>query len=428
LRAPGNAVCTRCHLPSRYDSESHHHHSAGSKAAACTSCHMPQRVYMVVDERADHSIRVPRPDLSVAIGTPNACNQCHNDQTAEWAAEIIGRWRGAEAAPSAHFGETLHAARGGAADATDRLLALAADREQPGIARATALEHLYNQARPQDRLTLQRLLADDDALVRRAAAGALEQSDLALRAELLLPVLEDPARTVRIEAARLLAPLLQYDLPQPTQSRLMAVLKEYTHAQAVNADRPESHLNLGNLALALGNLRAAEEAYRTALRLQPGFAPAYVNLADLFRQQNREDQAEALLRKGLANVPDAPDVHHALGLLLVRDQRLDEALVALRQATELAVDQPRYAYVYALALKEKGEPEKAITTLETTRRSHPGDREVLSALTTLYLEQGDREAARQAVEDLKVRYPHDPEVKSLWEQVTETSERSGSAQ
>src|SRR5205807_5929242 len=33
--------------------------------------------YMDVDPRRDHSFRVPRPDLSVRLGTPNACTRCH---------------------------------------------------------------------------------------------------------------------------------------------------------------------------------------------------------------------------------------------------------------------------------------------------------------------------------------------------------------
>ena len=418
LLAPGNGVCARCHFPAQYDTEAHHHHPADSQGASCTNCHMPQRVYMVVDERADHSLRVPRPDLSLAMGTPNACNQCHQDRPAEWAAQTTRRWRGSNAAVSVHFGETLDAPRRGAVDATDQLLALAADPNQPGIARATALERRYNQARSRDRLTIERLLADEDALVRRAAAGSLEQTGLALRAKLLLPLVDDPARTVRIEVARLVAPLLQHGLPEPDRRRLMAALKEYTHAQAVNADRPESHLNLGNLALALGNLRAAEEAYRTALRLQPSFAPAYVNLADLFRQQGREDEGEVLLRKGIADVHEPADLHHALGLLLVRERRLDDALAPLHRATELDPEQPRYAYVYALALRQKGEPEKAITALEAARGRHPGDREVLSALTTLYLERRDHEAAIEAAADLKARYPDDPHVEALWKQAS----------
>ncbi len=32
---------------------------------------------MEVDPRRDHSIRIPRPDLSMALGTPNACTRCH---------------------------------------------------------------------------------------------------------------------------------------------------------------------------------------------------------------------------------------------------------------------------------------------------------------------------------------------------------------
>jgi hypothetical protein len=73
-------VCARCHLSTRYDTPEHHHHEADTQGAACVSCHMPERIYMVNDLRADHSMRVPRPDLTVSIGTPNACTGCHQDQ------------------------------------------------------------------------------------------------------------------------------------------------------------------------------------------------------------------------------------------------------------------------------------------------------------------------------------------------------------
>ena len=55
---------------------------------------MPERTYMVVDKRHDHSFRIPRPDLSVTLGTPNACNDCHTDKPADWAAAAIARWHG----------------------------------------------------------------------------------------------------------------------------------------------------------------------------------------------------------------------------------------------------------------------------------------------------------------------------------------------
>ena len=88
LRADGNNVCLQCHSV-RYDSPLHHFHQPGSAGALCANCHMPTRTYMVIDVRRDHSLRIPRPDVSVKIGTPNACNQCHSNKSAQWAYDII---------------------------------------------------------------------------------------------------------------------------------------------------------------------------------------------------------------------------------------------------------------------------------------------------------------------------------------------------
>src|SRR5690606_33015815 len=76
LKFEGNQLCAQCHVPAKYDTPAHHHHPMGSSGAQCVECHMPSRTYMVIDDRRDHSLRVPRPDLSVLLGTPNACNDC----------------------------------------------------------------------------------------------------------------------------------------------------------------------------------------------------------------------------------------------------------------------------------------------------------------------------------------------------------------
>ena len=80
LRAEGNGVCAQCHRPDTYDTPEHHRHPVSSSGASCANCHMPETTYMVVDPRRDHSMRIPRPDLSVMIGVPNACNQCHTGE------------------------------------------------------------------------------------------------------------------------------------------------------------------------------------------------------------------------------------------------------------------------------------------------------------------------------------------------------------
>lgn len=414
LRAAGNAVCTRCH-GSNYDGPAHHHHPQGAPGSACTDCHMPRRTYMVVDPRLDHSLRIPRPDLSERLGTPNACNTCHQGQNAAWAAAAVAGWFPDPARRGPHFGEVFHAADTGAPDAPARLLALAGNPAQPAIVRASALARLHEHPSPDAGPTVTRLLKDPDPQVRAAAVRTLEHADLRTRAELAWPLLSDPVRTVRLEAARVLAPLSTQTMGEALASQLDDALKEYVAAEVVNADRPESNLNLGLIALAAGEEEVAERAYRAALVLDPRFVPAHANLADLYRTQGREAESEAQLRTGLVAAPDNPDLHHALGLARVRTKRLDAALGDLARAAELAPGNTRFAYVYAVALDGAGRTPEALTVLESASTRNPGDREVLTALVQYHAKAGHREAAAGWLDKLAAAAPGDPAVERLRE-------------
>jgi hypothetical protein len=103
---------------------------------------MPQRNYMVVDPRRDHSFRVPRPDLSVKLGTPNACNVCHSDKNPQWAANAFGKWYKPGESPQQGYTEALHAGRMGEPAGETKLAAVAQQISLPAIARATALAEL----------------------------------------------------------------------------------------------------------------------------------------------------------------------------------------------------------------------------------------------------------------------------------------------
>ena len=114
LRAEGSKVCAQCHLPAKFASVEHHHHRPGTAGADCVACHMPERTYMVVDPRRDHSMRIPRPDLSEKLDTPNACNGCHADKSTRWAASAFARWYKPAASTQQRYAEALHARREGA--------------------------------------------------------------------------------------------------------------------------------------------------------------------------------------------------------------------------------------------------------------------------------------------------------------------------
>ncbi len=353
LRAEGNAICAGGHAPARFDVPAHHHHAAGSAGAQCVSCHMPEKTYLGVDGRRDHSLRVPRPDLTAEIGTPNACNGCHARKTPVWAAAAIASWTGRE--PQPHWGEAIDAGRRGLSEAPAKLAAVVDDPEVPAIARATALALLPRQAGSELGPRVAAAATDLDSLLRLAAAGASAALEPTERLRLASPLLHDPVLGVRIEAAAALAPVIAgLDaaglLGAADRARLERGLAELRGSHLANAERPEAQLNLGWLEAQLGDLEAAEAAFRRALALDPGFTAARLNLADLHRRAGRDDRAEPLLREAATRSPRDAAARHALGLLLIRRGRLAEAVAELRKAAELAPGERRYGDALELAV------------------------------------------------------------------------------
>jgi len=417
LRAPGNAVCAQCHLPARYDTPQHHHHTAGSKGAECAACHMPTTTYMVVDPRHDHSLRIPRPDRSVTLGTPNACNKCHEQHSPEWAADQVRQWYPQPLPGYQRFAEALHAGSAMAAGAHAQLLKVANDPAQPAIARASAITHLGAYPSPATVNAAAGALQDDSPLVRRAAVEILAATEPDTRIRFLTRALEDPVKSVRIEAARALAALPQDRIPAAKRAALLKGVEEYAAVQQFNADRPEAHANLGTLHAQRGAYEQAKAAYLKALELDPAFLPAAVNLADLYRSHGHEQDAETVLRDALRRDPGAAAAHYALGLSLVRQRRRDEAVVELREAARLVPNSAQYAYVYGMALHGTGRPQEALRVLEAAHQRFPADPAILQALATMERDRGNREAALAYARQLARAAPDDPMAQALLQEL-----------
>ncbi len=410
LRAPGNAVCAQCHAPGKFDAVAHHRHPPGSKGAECAACHMPTTTYMGVDARHDHSFRIPRPDRSVSLGVPNACNSCHTDRPATWAAQALKTWYPQSKPGFQNYAEAFAA---GGRSMANELMSIARDREQSGFVRASAVSRLGLRLSPATLPALRGALADPDPLVRATAAAALAGADAAVRAQLLPGLLGDPVCQVRMEAARALAGEPASSLPRSAQLALTRALDEYVAAERFNADRPESRANLGNLYADQGRHEEAEAAYRGALALDPSFVQAALYLADLQRNRGAEDAAERTLREALVRDPRSAPALHALGLSLTRQKRSDEALKAFAQAVALAPDSARFAYVYAVALNDKGRRAQARRELEVALKRTPGDRDLLLTLALFERDAGNRERALAHARELAALEPDIPGLRQL---------------
>ncbi|MCB1496933.1 MAG: tetratricopeptide repeat protein [Bauldia sp.] len=417
LKLEGDGICLQCHQAAKYEAASHSHHEQVLPEIGCPACHMPERTYMVVDPRHDHSFRVPRPDLSVSLDTPNACNDCHADKSAEWAAGAVEDWFGPKREGFQTYATAFDAGWHQKAGAAGLLADVAGNPRAPAIARASALSELASRLSPANLDLARAGLGDRDPMVRIGALDMIASLPVQQRWSLAAPLLADPIRGVRTRAASMLGDVPAAQLAPEDRARLEGAIAEFVASHRLNADRPESRSALGSFFASQRRIEDAEAEYLAALRLSPRYGPATVNLADLYRMTGNNDRAEQVLRDGIALSPDDPGLHHVLGLTLVRMQRPDEAVEELRRAVELDPTDPRYVYVYAVALHSTGKAAEAIDLLAAYVADHPENPDILLALATFNRDAGDIEAALGYAEQLLALSPDDPQVRAFVEEL-----------
>jgi len=403
-----NDVCAQCHLPTKFSVAEHAAHAA--EQAGCVDCHMTSRTYMVVDDRRDHSFRVPRPDLTASVGAPNACNNCHADHDDAWAAAAISGWNGSDTPPP-HFATALGASRRGFANAD--LLEVISNKEYPGIARATAVSGLSQPFGTREFQILEKELGNPDALIRIAALRQLRSLPSELRMRLQgARLLSDPVRGVRIEAASTYAGLS--DLLPIEEARAWSLAEaELRDAYGSLANRPEALAALATFELDEQNIAEAVALYEQALRIEPRVVTARANLADILRRLGEEGRAEDTLREGLVLDPTNAALRHALGLSLVRSGETDTALAELRQAAEFAPDNARYVYVLAVALNSLGRQPEALRVLRDAYGRFDGNFDIAMVLATVLRDRGDQDEALEIAYTLARRHPEDQNVVAL---------------
>ncbi|HSC74914.1 MAG TPA: multiheme c-type cytochrome [Pseudomonadales bacterium] len=400
IKIEGNGLCLQCHNAS-YDNPQHTMHKPDTKGSFCVDCHMPATTYMTIDARRDHSMRIPRPDLSVKLETPNACNKCHTDKSAQWATEKTEEHAGIDWKKS-HYGEILAQARLATPSSYNALVELIHDKQQPVIVRATAISLLSNFPTRNFQPMLTDLLGDTEVLIR---LGSLRTAEIIPpeQQDILIPLLQDQQRAIRIEAARLLAgnPAAK-DNPDFIHAR-----QEYIDSQNINADRAPALVNLASFAMHEKRLRDAEEYLLSAIKLEPYYIPASLNLADLYRGTNREDQAEKILLATLQIAPDNAEVNMSYALWLVRAKQMDNAIKYLKKAAASG-NNPHFNYIYALALNQQGKALDALQELDRTAAMPAYNRDVHIARIEFATRINRNDLVKKYLDEWQKLDPDDP--------------------
>ena len=417
----GNALCLQCHRADVYDTPAHHFHknkgehgeairAANGKVlyevgtgAECAQCHMPGRKYMGIDYRPDHGFRLPRPDLSLELGVPNACNRCHQDKSFQWADEYITKWYGP--GRRGQYGSIIDAGRKHLPSARQSLIRLAADPLYPVIVRATALSLLGAYSTADTDQAYELALVDDEALMRRTAVDRLNAADIKEQTALLAAMLYDPVKAVRIEAARRMAEIDKPQLDHHQQMRYQSALLEYQQSMEYSADFAFGRYNLGNLYVNLDQPEKAIDHFRGAIRIDNLFYPAKVNLAMLYNQMERKEEAEALLREVVSNHPALYDVHYSLGLLLAEKKKYHEAAGHLDIAANGMPERARVRYNLGLLLQQLKRDPEAEAALLGALEIEPDNLDYLYALADHYLKRGKLRKARRVALRMVEKFP-----------------------
>ena len=418
----GNALCLQCHRAGIYDTQAHHFHkSKGDKGepiksadgkvlfdvgtgAECVQCHMPERAYMVIDYRADHSLRLPRPDLSIKLGTPNACNRCHVDKSNQWSDQYITKWYGP--GRRAHYGTIIAEGRKRSLVAHQDLIKLSADPLYPVIVRSTALSLLAAYPAKENSRAYELALMDDEALIRRTAVDHLNVSDPKRQTELLTSMLYDSVKSVRIEAARRMTEISDPSLDRRQKKVFLASLMDYQKSMEYSADFAFGRYNLGNLYATLRQPQKAVESYQAAIKIDNLFYPAKVNLAMLYNQMGKNSEAEILLRELVTSQPEMYEVHYSLGLLLAEEKKYAEAAKHLDLAAKGMPARARIHYNLGLLLQHLKKDSDAEVSLLKAKELEPDNLDYLYALADFYLKRNKLQQARSIAEKMIAKHPN----------------------
>lgn len=428
LVAPGNALCLQCHnttpptdrFPTLqikdYNSPSHHFHQTGSTGAACVNCHMPEKTYMGIDTRPDHSLRIPRPDLTLKIGSPNACNQCHTEETPQWAQQHVEKWYGPKK-HSTHYGEAFFLAQANDSHALPALLHLINDTEQPFIVRATAVDYLERFPGEQSLAAIITSLKDPHPLLRATALRALNRYPNTVKQDHAPALLADKFNTVRLSAVQTLNSIPTDELPPQYRTQFEREKKNYRALLDAISDTPAGLMNLGIFydQQALFDLAAA--AYERATQLDRFHLPAWVNLGNAYNRAGNNTAAEKALRQAIQIAPQDGELHYSLGLLLAEEKRLPEATQALGKASELLPQRARIHYNYALALQSQQKRQLAEQAFLKAKKIEPQNPDFLYALALFYLQQNQPQKAQSVVNELSLLLPNSPVIQSLLAQI-----------
>lgn len=400
LKAQDNSLCLQCHEP-KYNEVEHHFHTPGTEGAQCVNCHMTGATYMGNDFRRDHSFRIPRPDQSMAYGTPNACTGCHKDKSDKWAAEhIVNRYGPVRAD---HFSDALLIAQQDDISAYDRakLDEFINNLEYPAVARSTVIETLDITNSNQFEAII-RSLNDPSPMVRYNALQKFRNINPQERVSIAKKHLNDTTKLVRIGAMQLLTGLDAETLNTINQTRLSQARQELETMLFTNADFSSGRMQLGDYYLQNNDYDNAIKHYKEGLKKDSLLMPIYPNLATTYSLKGYSERAFETLNTWIEKAPNTGRAYYLRALLNFESKQDVKAVSDLKIAIKLDTQDTRSMYNLATYYFQNKKFKDAENWITQALKLQPNNPDYNYLLALVYQNQGKTEESAKLMQMLQM--------------------------
>ena len=363
-------TCTTCHDPHRPTSELSPDHFAD----ACRSCHAPTAHVGVCSRTGVETV------VEASTGDCVSCHMRkagtsdipHVSFTDHWIRRDPPAGREARATTDPLRGERPFEL----VDLVLREDGATVDAAEASLALGVATFHLYETQH-----TIPAYLPRVAALVRAGLAGGAERTD------------------ARVALGRA---LIEMD-------SLVAAVAALDEAVRRDPQDPYAQLWLGTARTKAGQVDAAIEPLRQAVRLAPRLTETHIELADALALRGDWAGAAAALETAVGQDP----LRHAgawndLGFARLQLGQTDGALGALRRAVALDPRLPTARVNLGTALLVSGDPDAAAAQFEAALRTDPRNVPALGNLGTVRAQQGRVAEARALFRRLLTLTPGDP--------------------
>ncbi len=425
-----NQACIGCHTEREGNLTEHTMHPADSPGSTCINCHAPSREFVGHFIRSDHSFRPPMPEATIRFGSPNACNQCHDDKPASWANAIVKkRPNGNYQEETLYWAELIKEARENRWNRLNEMLQIVDENRYNDIVTASFVRLLANCPNDAKWETITRAMTESSSPLVRAAAATTSNGRMTNDTRTaLVKAASDELRLVRVSAAASLAGFDDNRFTEAEKETVTKATEEYMASILARPDDWSSHYNMAIYHQNEGDVNKALHSYETAARLYPESLMPLINSSVLYSYLGNQAKAEENLKKVLEFDPDNEAASLNLGLLFAEQGKLDTAESALRtalkanpeqavaaynlsvivsrknlrEAVEFAKiaaisrpDDPKYGYTLAYYLMENSQKSEAVKTLQKLISDHPTYMNAISFLAEIYRQDGETKKAEQ---------------------------------